>query len=153
MCCQSTMKSFITTFTQYIHQNWKLLLWTSNGQLSTKLNDKRDNFDFRIVNFPYISSNIPESTVYDAYISQSIRYARACTLYTDFICRGRALTQKLLTEGYVNNNWKFIPGNSSVATLTSFALIKFHSHSYWVMWAFHDFYWIWPVANLVSGLA
>ena len=31
----------------------------SGGKLSTRLYDKRDDFDFHIVNFPYLSSNIP----------------------------------------------------------------------------------------------
>ena len=31
----------------------------SGGKLSTRLYDKRDYFDFHIVNFPYLSSNIP----------------------------------------------------------------------------------------------
>ena len=31
----------------------------SGGKLSTRLYDKRDDFDFQIVNFPYLSSNIP----------------------------------------------------------------------------------------------
>ena len=83
-----------------------LLLCMTKGQLSTKLYDKRDDFDFRIVNFPYISSNIPESPAYGVYISQLIRYARACTLYTDFTCRGKALTVKLLEQGYVKNRLK-----------------------------------------------
>jgi hypothetical protein len=34
---------------------------------------------FPIVNFPFISSNIPESQAYGVYISQLIRYSRACT--------------------------------------------------------------------------
>ena len=38
-----------------------LLLSVTGGTLSTKLYDKRDNFDFRIVNFPFICSNIPQS--------------------------------------------------------------------------------------------
>ena len=31
----------------------------SGGKLSTRLYDKRDDFDFHIVNFPFLSSNIP----------------------------------------------------------------------------------------------
>ena len=47
----------------------------SGGKLSTRLYDKRDDFDFHIVNFPFLSSNIPSGPSYDAYISQLIRYA------------------------------------------------------------------------------
>ena len=47
----------------------------SGGKLSTRLYDKRDDFDFHIVNFPYLSSNIPSGPSYGVYISQLIRYA------------------------------------------------------------------------------
>ena len=48
----------------------------SGGKLSTRLYDKRDDFDFHIVNFPFLSSNIPSGPSYGVYISQLIRYAR-----------------------------------------------------------------------------
>ena len=83
-----------------------LLLTVSNGILSTKLYDKRDDFDFRIVNFPFISSNIPESPAYGVYISQLIRYARACTFYNDFISRANTLTAKLKEQGYERDKLK-----------------------------------------------
>ena len=47
----------------------------SGGKLSTRLYDKRDDFDFHIVNFPYLSSNIPSDPSYGVYISQLIRHA------------------------------------------------------------------------------
>jgi hypothetical protein len=34
--------------------------------------DKRDDFNFSIVHFPFICSNIPEAHAYDVYISQLI---------------------------------------------------------------------------------
>ena len=49
----------------------------NNNRLYTKLNDKRDDFNFYIVNFPFLSSNIPSGPSYDVYISQLIRYANA----------------------------------------------------------------------------
>ena len=38
----------------------------SNNRLYTKLYDKHDDFDFLIVNFPFLSSNIPSSPSYGA---------------------------------------------------------------------------------------
>jgi hypothetical protein len=55
---------------------------------STKLYDKRDDFNFPIVNIPFICSNIPAAPVYGVYISQLIRYCRACGSYQDFLDRG-----------------------------------------------------------------
>ena len=55
-----------------------LLLEIGDGnKLSTKLYDKRDDFNFSIVNFPYLCSNIPTSPAYGVFVSQLIRYFRA----------------------------------------------------------------------------
>ena len=72
-----------------------------NGTLSIRIYDKRDDFDFQIVNFPYLCSNIPCSPAYGVFISQLIRYSRACTGYNDFLQRCITLTHKLLKQGYV----------------------------------------------------
>ena len=70
------------------------------GRLRTILYDKRDDFNFPIVNFPFICSNIPATPAYGVYISQMIRYSRACGSYQDFLDRGLLLTRKLLNQGY-----------------------------------------------------
>ena len=74
-----------------------------NSRLSTKLYDKRDDFNFRIVVFPFMSSNIPSSPSYGVYISQLIRYARCCTYYDDFTYRHKLLVDRLLSQGYKIN--------------------------------------------------
>ena len=56
----------------------------SGGKLSTRLYDKCDDFDFHIVNFPFLSSSIPSGPSYGVYISQLIRYARCCSHYEEF---------------------------------------------------------------------
>ena len=45
----------------------------SNGLVSSKIYDKRDDFDFDIVNFPFLDGDVPRSTSYGVYISQLIR--------------------------------------------------------------------------------
>ena len=72
----------------------------SNGIVSTKSYDKRDDFDFEIVNFPFLDGDVPRSTSYGVYISQLIRFARASSYVTDFNTRNKLLTQKLLKQGY-----------------------------------------------------
>ena len=59
--------------------------------------DKCDDFDFIIVNFPYLSSN-PLHMVF--FVSQLIRYARVGSKYEDFLFRGSILVSKLLKQGY-----------------------------------------------------
>ena len=72
----------------------------SGGKLSTRLYDKRDDFDFHIANFPFLSSNIPSGPSYGVYISQLIRYARCCSHYDDFRYRHKCLVDRLLSQGY-----------------------------------------------------
>ena len=77
-----------------------------DGQLHTSLYDIRDDFNFHITNFPFLSSNIPSSPAYGVFISQLIRYARACSSYECFILRAMRLSNKLLGQGYVKERLK-----------------------------------------------
>ena len=77
-----------------------------DGQLRTSLYDKRDDFNFHITNFPFLSSNIPSSPAYGVLISQLKRYARACSSYECFILRAARLSSKLLGQGYVMERLK-----------------------------------------------
>ena len=83
-----------------------LNLCISNGTFSTKIYDKRDDFDFDIVNFPFLdgdatpSSFHPRRASYGIYISQLIRFPRASSNLSDFNYRNKALTTKLLRQGY-----------------------------------------------------
>ena len=45
-----------------------LHLSISNDIVSTKIYDKRDDFDFEIVNFPFLDGDVPRSTSYEVYI-------------------------------------------------------------------------------------
>ncbi|KAK3093854.1 hypothetical protein FSP39_021096 [Pinctada imbricata] len=54
-----------------------MLSYDTDGHMNTSLYDKRDDFNFSIINFPFLSSNIPSSPAYGVFISQLIRYARA----------------------------------------------------------------------------
>ena len=65
--------------------------------------DKRDDFAFRIVNFPHMDSNIPANPAYGVYISQLVRYARICTSKVDFINRLRGLSLRLRQQGFETN--------------------------------------------------
>jgi hypothetical protein len=78
-----------------------LLKLDTNGKIMTQLYDKRDDFKFSIVNFPYLCSNtcIPASPTYGVFISQFIRYARACFTDDQFLVRGSLLTNKLMSQG------------------------------------------------------
>ena len=76
-----------------------LHLSISNGFVSSKIYDKRDDFDFDIVNFPFLDGDVPRSTSYGVYISQLIRFARVSSHVVDFNVRNKSLTAKLLQQG------------------------------------------------------
>ena len=67
-----------------------------NGTVSTKIHIKRDDFDFDRVNFPLLDGDVPRRTSYGESISQLIRFARASSNLSDFNCRNKALSAKLL---------------------------------------------------------
>ena len=75
-------------------------LYVANGFVSSKIYDKRDDFDFDTVNFPFLDGDVPRRASYGVYISQLIRFARVCNHVTDFNARNKCLTTKLLQQGY-----------------------------------------------------
>ena len=63
-----------------------LHLSISNGFVSFKIYDKRDDFDFDIVNFPFLNGDVPRSTSYGVYISfQGYRYHKLRKTFSKFI--------------------------------------------------------------------
>ena len=77
-----------------------LHLSISNGFVKTKIYDKRDDFEFDIVNFPFLDGDVPCSASYGVCISQLIRFARVSSHGDDFNTRNKVLTAKLLRQGY-----------------------------------------------------
>ena len=77
-----------------------LHLSISNDIVSTKIYDKRYDFDFEIADFPFLDVDVPRSTSYGVYISQLIRFSIASSYITDFNTRNKLFTQKLLKQGY-----------------------------------------------------
>ena len=63
----------------------------TNGIVSFKLYDKRDGYNFEIVNFPFLDRDVPHSPSYGVYISQLIRVLMVVTQF---------MTAKLLKQGY-----------------------------------------------------
>ena len=75
-----------------------LNLSITNGIVSSY--EKRDDFNFEIVNFPFLDRDVPRSPSYGVYISQLIRFSRVCSNVDDFYNRNLFLTAKLLKQGY-----------------------------------------------------
>ena len=67
----------------------------------TCLYDKRDSFNFSIVNYPYVSSsNIPQNPAYGIYTSRLVSIVRACDHYIDFEERHNGLCEKPFKQGF-----------------------------------------------------
>ena len=71
-----------------------------NDMVSIKIYDKRDDFNFDIVNFPFLDGDVPQRPSYGVYISQLIRFARASSHVIYFSDRNRFLTAKFLKQCY-----------------------------------------------------
>ena len=61
----------------------------SNGFVSSKIYDKRDDFDFDIVYFPFRDGDVPRALSYSVYISQLIRFERVSSRLADFNARNK----------------------------------------------------------------
>ena len=83
-----------TSNTEDLHQS------ISDGFVSSKIYNKCTEFDFDIVNFPFVDGDVPRTTSYGVYISELIRFARVSSHLVDFNARNRSLTAKLLQQGY-----------------------------------------------------
>ena len=64
-----------------------LHLSTSDDFVNIKCFDLRDGFDFDIVIFPFLDSDVPRSTSYGIYISQIICFGRVFSHVDDFNTR------------------------------------------------------------------
>ena len=71
-----------------------------NDIVSTKIYDKQDDFDFDIVNFPFLDGDVLRHPSYGVYISQLVRFARTSSHVTYFNNRNKFLTAKLLKQSY-----------------------------------------------------
>ena len=102
--CLATICSVILFFLSSAIEVWNIR--KIQTMCSEKVYDKRYDFNFHITNFPFLSSNIPTSPAYGVFISQPLRYARACSSYWCFNLRATRLSNKLLEQGYVQERLK-----------------------------------------------
>ena len=76
---------------------------SQNNSLGFSLYDKRDAFNFEVVNFPYLDSCIPRKPALGTFFGQLIRFARICSKYSDFCERSKTLSKRLLNQGFKYN--------------------------------------------------
>jgi hypothetical protein len=69
-----------------------------NNSIHTNIYDKRDDFDFGIVNYPHLDGDVPHATSYGVYVSQLMGFARSYSNVKDFNGRNIFITSKLLKQ-------------------------------------------------------
>ena len=77
-----------------------LHLSISDGFVNTKIYDERNDFDFDIVNFPFLDGDVHRSASYGVYISQLIPFARVYSHVDDFNTRSEVLTANVSDKGH-----------------------------------------------------
>ena len=94
------------------------------------------DFNFDIVNFPFLDGDVSWRTSYSIYISQLIRFARASSNVIGFYCRNKAVTAKLLKQGYRYHKlrkayFKFYRRHSELVKNILLAWGNFCNKAYW----------------------
>ena len=84
------------TETSFLDLNIKVI----GSNIHYSVYDKCDDFGFPIVNFPWLSGDVPRLPSYGIHISQLVRFARCCTSDFDFHSKKLQITSKRLTQGY-----------------------------------------------------
>ena len=62
--------------------------------------NKGFDFDFDIVNFPFLDGDDPRRPSYEVYISQLIGFVRVCSHVENLNARNKCLSAKLLKQSY-----------------------------------------------------
>ena len=70
------------------------------NKFEVKVYNKTDDYQFRVITFPFLESNILTSICYSVYLGEILRYLRICSKLKDFESRARMLTRMLSERGY-----------------------------------------------------
>ena len=70
------------------------------GKFYIKLYDKRNDYDFEVINYPFLDGNIPKNQSYSVFISQLVRFARVNSSFNGFIGDCKNLVSKLSRQHF-----------------------------------------------------
>ena len=93
----SLSHSYYITFSMFLYL---VDIRINNGHFNTSVYDKRDNFSFSVVRFPFLDGNIPAKPTYGVYISQLVRTGRICDNFKAFNAKHTELTHRLMKQGF-----------------------------------------------------
>ena len=69
-------------------------------QFLITLYDKRRDYNFEVISFPFLDGNIPKGPTYGIFISQLVRFAQINSTYKGFITNARDLVCKLTNQHF-----------------------------------------------------
>ena len=62
--------------------------------------DKRDDFNFNVISFPFMHGNLPQMQMHGLLISQLVRYCNANSTFNKFVSCSKKLFSKLLKQDF-----------------------------------------------------
>ena len=66
------------------------------------LYDKRKDYSFQVISYPFLDGNIPNNLSYGVFISQLVRFANINTTFDGFLSNVADLVDKLVAQGFNN---------------------------------------------------
>ena len=91
----------------WIELNWNIKVICS--YVHTSVYDKRDDFGFPIVNFPWLSVDVPRLPSYGVYISHLVRFVRIALAIRISILKKLQITSELLTQCHIYHKLYYRP--------------------------------------------
>ena len=79
-----------------------------DGEFIYRLYDKRNDFTFFIVRFPYKSSNIPSKMFYNTISAEILRICRATAGYGDFMAAVEPFLKRMSRQGAKSDGVKHV---------------------------------------------
>ena len=70
------------------------------GRFYVKLYDKRTDYNFEVINYPFLDGNIPKGQSYGIFISQLVRLAQINSSFNNFVSDCKCLVQKLERQSF-----------------------------------------------------
>ena len=70
------------------------------GKFRVSLYDKRKDYDFNVISYPFLEGNIPNNLSYSVFISQLVRFAKINTTVIGFYDNIADLVKKLICQGF-----------------------------------------------------
>ena len=62
--------------------------------------DKRNDFNFNVISFPFMSGNLPQTQMHGLFVSQLVRYCYTNSSFDSFLKCSNLLYKKLVNQGF-----------------------------------------------------